>query len=343
MDALGDLTHAVDRAGGEVTTTLRALRDARGVARLTKAARARLAADLDAAGLRCHPPLESATLDAPLSIRRIRVPHMGHWDHVAAAAHAIPSQPGVVRPGRAAPRVPAASPSPAPPAVAARATPPSPRTGDAAPARGRPVRVAAWVAGSLVALVVAAQFAGGGDGHRPAAPAPVDVAAAATETVAAPVAPAPPAASAADRRRYRESRRLASEGRYPEAAALMARVSAVPGAERLTDAYRQRARDAARRAREVADARRRAEARRRAQEQARARAREAERRRSEAAAAAPAPRPLAGDCDPNYQGACVPRVPYDLDCPDIPATDFRSVGSDPHGLDREGDGLACES
>lgn len=65
----------------------------------------------------------------------------------------------------------------------------------------------------------------------------------------------------------------------------------------------------------------------------------------------PAPRPIAapeaaepqaGNCDPNYAGACIPPVPPDLDCGDVSATDFASVGSDPHGFDSEGDGLACE-
>jgi hypothetical protein len=48
-----------------------------------------------------------------------------------------------------------------------------------------------------------------------------------------------------------------------------------------------------------------------------------------------------GDCDPNYDGACVPNVSYDLDCPDIRAS-VRVVGVDHHRLDREGDGLGCE-
>jgi hypothetical protein len=55
------------------------------------------------------------------------------------------------------------------------------------------------------------------------------------------------------------------------------------------------------------------------------------------------PAPAASSCDPAYTGACIPVVGYDLDCGDVSATDFRSVGSDPHGFDREGDGYACES
>lgn len=47
-------------------------------------------------------------------------------------------------------------------------------------------------------------------------------------------------------------------------------------------------------------------------------------------------------CDPNYTGACVPSYPPDVDCANIgrPVT---VVGSDPHRLDGDGDGRACES
>ncbi len=48
-------------------------------------------------------------------------------------------------------------------------------------------------------------------------------------------------------------------------------------------------------------------------------------------------------CDPNYSGACVPAYPPDVDCGDLSAKRFRSVGSDPHGLDGNDDGVACES
>ncbi|MBA2274067.1 MAG: thermonuclease family protein [Actinobacteria bacterium] len=47
-------------------------------------------------------------------------------------------------------------------------------------------------------------------------------------------------------------------------------------------------------------------------------------------------------CDPNYSGACIPSYPPDIDCPDAGAEGFRSTGSDPHGFDSDGDGLACE-
>jgi micrococcal nuclease len=50
-----------------------------------------------------------------------------------------------------------------------------------------------------------------------------------------------------------------------------------------------------------------------------------------------------GRCDPNYEGACIPPYPPDVDCSDVAATNFRSVGSDPHGFDGDGDGAACET
>lgn len=49
-----------------------------------------------------------------------------------------------------------------------------------------------------------------------------------------------------------------------------------------------------------------------------------------------------GHCDPAYEGACIPPPPPDLDCRDIPERAFRSVGGDPHHLDRDGNGIACE-
>jgi endonuclease YncB( thermonuclease family) len=55
--------------------------------------------------------------------------------------------------------------------------------------------------------------------------------------------------------------------------------------------------------------------------------------------------PPGSGCDPNYAGACVPPSPPDLDCADIRARGLapvRVVGSDPHRLDGDGDGLGCE-
>lgn len=61
-------------------------------------------------------------------------------------------------------------------------------------------------------------------------------------------------------------------------------------------------------------------------------------------AAAPAPEPEAeAGCSPAYSGACVPARVGDVDCTELAAQDFASVGSDPYDLDRDDDGVACES
>lgn len=63
-------------------------------------------------------------------------------------------------------------------------------------------------------------------------------------------------------------------------------------------------------------------------------------RRSRSSAGSP--KPAKPSCNPNYVGACLP-LTGDVDCGDISAHDFRSVGSDPFRLDGDGDGIACES
>ena len=50
-----------------------------------------------------------------------------------------------------------------------------------------------------------------------------------------------------------------------------------------------------------------------------------------------------GDCDDSYAGVCIPAYPPDLDCGEITERNFAVVGSDPHGFDREGDGIGCEA
>jgi micrococcal nuclease len=49
------------------------------------------------------------------------------------------------------------------------------------------------------------------------------------------------------------------------------------------------------------------------------------------------------DCDISYPDVCIPAYPPDLNCPDISDNNFRVVSPDPHGFDREGDGIGCES
>lgn len=53
------------------------------------------------------------------------------------------------------------------------------------------------------------------------------------------------------------------------------------------------------------------------------------------------PKP-ASNCDPNYAGACVPIVSWDLDCADI-GESVTVLGSDVHRFDADGDGAGCES
>jgi hypothetical protein len=57
------------------------------------------------------------------------------------------------------------------------------------------------------------------------------------------------------------------------------------------------------------------------------------------------PPPVNGDgnCDPSYPDVCIKSPPPDLNCPDIPNKNFKVIGSDPHGFDRDNDGVGCES
>ena len=58
----------------------------------------------------------------------------------------------------------------------------------------------------------------------------------------------------------------------------------------------------------------------------------------------PGPTLAKPECDPNYKGACIqPYSQGDVDCGEIKDRNFRSVGSDPHRLDGDKDGIACES
>lgn len=47
-----------------------------------------------------------------------------------------------------------------------------------------------------------------------------------------------------------------------------------------------------------------------------------------------------GGCDPNYS-PCVPTYPPDVDCAEVGGS-VSVIGSDPHGLDADGDGIGCE-
>jgi PASTA domain len=50
------------------------------------------------------------------------------------------------------------------------------------------------------------------------------------------------------------------------------------------------------------------------------------------------------DCDPSYPDVCIPPPPPYLNCDDVPYTNIRVVGSDPHGFDGyDNDGIGCET
>jgi len=48
-------------------------------------------------------------------------------------------------------------------------------------------------------------------------------------------------------------------------------------------------------------------------------------------------------CDSSYPDVCIASYPPDLDCDEIPYTDFRVYQPDPHGFDVDYDGIGCES
>jgi hypothetical protein len=56
--------------------------------------------------------------------------------------------------------------------------------------------------------------------------------------------------------------------------------------------------------------------------------------------ATPSPKP---SCHPSYPGRCIPAPPPDLDCGDIPWTNFTVLAPDPHRFDGDRDGIGCES
>ncbi|MHC5739719.1 hypothetical protein [Nostoc sp.] len=55
----------------------------------------------------------------------------------------------------------------------------------------------------------------------------------------------------------------------------------------------------------------------------------------------PQPKPQE-NCDPSYPDFCIPPNSPDLDCKDMPRRRFKVLAPDPHGLDRDSDGIGCE-
>ena len=50
-----------------------------------------------------------------------------------------------------------------------------------------------------------------------------------------------------------------------------------------------------------------------------------------------------GKCDSAYPEACLKSPPPNLNCPDIPNTDFKFLPPDPHGSDRDENGRGCKT
>jgi hypothetical protein len=61
----------------------------------------------------------------------------------------------------------------------------------------------------------------------------------------------------------------------------------------------------------------------------------------------PPPPPPPGPCADSYPSVCIPPPPPDLNCPDIPYTNFTVrwdvAVPDPHHFDGNKDGVGCES
>ena len=49
------------------------------------------------------------------------------------------------------------------------------------------------------------------------------------------------------------------------------------------------------------------------------------------------------NCDSSYPNNCISSPPPNLNCEDTSDKDFEVLPSDPHGFDRDEDGIGCES
>jgi len=47
-------------------------------------------------------------------------------------------------------------------------------------------------------------------------------------------------------------------------------------------------------------------------------------------------------CDPSYPDFCISPPPPDLNCDDVPQKNFKVLSPDPHGFDKDKDGIGCE-
>ena len=48
------------------------------------------------------------------------------------------------------------------------------------------------------------------------------------------------------------------------------------------------------------------------------------------------------NCDPAYPNVCIKSPPPDLNCSDVSGEQFKVLPPDPHGFDRDGNGIGCE-
>jgi len=48
------------------------------------------------------------------------------------------------------------------------------------------------------------------------------------------------------------------------------------------------------------------------------------------------------NCDESYPDVCIPPYPPDLDCGEIGYSNFKVVGDDQHGFDKDNNGIGCE-
>lgn len=57
----------------------------------------------------------------------------------------------------------------------------------------------------------------------------------------------------------------------------------------------------------------------------------------------PTPTTAVSSCDGSYPDVCIPSPPPDLNCNDISFKNFKVLQPDPHGFDRDKDGIGCET
>jgi hypothetical protein len=52
---------------------------------------------------------------------------------------------------------------------------------------------------------------------------------------------------------------------------------------------------------------------------------------------------VTSNCDSSYPDNCISSPPPNLNCKDVSVNDFEVLPPDPHGFDRDEDGIGCES